>query len=209
MQLVKRISVWIFVSAVLLLALSVAALRFTIVHIEHFKPEIGYLLQRDVHPGLIFTRVSGAMRSLNPILRIGNVSITLPDRSQPVFVDELEIEFDFWASLRERAPVAYEVSGQLEKIELTRDRDGRWRLNELELGGDADSAELPVFGQLLGLLPSYLKLDLRRLIIRDEANQESHLLERVSARIIQREQQFLAEASAAFPAELWPRNLRK
>ena len=202
MRLLKRLSLWIFVSTVLVLALLMAALRLSITHIEYFKPEIGYLLQRDVHEGIIFTRVSGDMRRFNPILRIGNVSINLPDRSQPLFIDELEIEFDFWASLRERTPVPYEVSGQLEKVEITRDGAGRWLLNEREIGGAGPAAELPGFSQLLDLLPRYLKLDLRRLIVRDQSTNEAHLLERVSAKILHRDQRFLAEVSAALPTSL-------
>ena len=192
----------LFVGSVLLLALAIGGVRLVISNIEYFQSEIGYLLQRDVHQGIVFNRVSGKMNRFNPVVRIDNVSINLPDRSQPLFIDRLEIEFDFWSSIRERAPVALEVSGKLEKIELTRVTDGRWRLNEFDLGATAGDTSLPGFSELLAILPRYLKLDLRRLIVRDQKHETTHLLERVSARIIHRDDRFFTEASAALPDAL-------
>ena len=202
MELLTRISLIIFVTAVILLAITMGGLRLAISNIEYFKSEIEYLLERDVSEGIVFTGISGEVRRFNPILSIENVSINLPDRSQPLFIDRLTVEFDFWASLREETPVVLEIYGQLEKLELTRDESGRWWSHELEIGvGDGQNL-MPDLVESLAFVPRYLKLDLRRLILRDEKNATTHLLERVAARIDHRYGQVFAQLSAALPDAL-------
>jgi len=200
MGLLKKTALLLFVGTVVVLALIMGGMRLVVSNIDYFESEIAYLLERDVSPGIVFNRVSGTMRGFNPILAIENVSINLPDRSQPLFIDRLEVEFDFWASLRERAPVVYEISGKLEKIELTRDAAGGWRLDEYALG--AGNADMPAFAQFLVFVPRYLKLDLRRLIIRDQRNDAVHQLQRVSARIVHRGERFFSQVSVVLPDEL-------
>jgi len=202
MELLRRISLVLCVGAIVLLALVLGGVRLVISNIEYFKPEIEFLLHRDVHEGIVFNRVSGSMNRFNPILRIENVSVNLPDRSQPLFIDRLEVEFDFWSSLRERAPVALEISGQLEKLVLTKDTSGRWLINEYHIAAGAGDTDLPGFSELLALLPRYLKLNLRRLIVHDQKNLATHQLDRVAAQINHRKGQFFAQISAALPDEL-------
>jgi len=199
MELLKKLSQRLFVSAVILLALVMGGMRLVISNIEYFKPEIGYLLERDVSKGIVFSSVAGSMNGFNPVLLIENVSLNQPDRSQPLFIDHLEVEFDFWSSLRNRAPVVLEISGKLEKLELTRDVSGSWWLDEYQIDSGSGGPVLPGFSQLLEFLPRYLKLDLRRLIIRDEKHQETHQLSGLSARVIQRKGKFFTQVSAVLP----------
>ncbi|MCP4768455.1 MAG: TIGR02099 family protein [Gammaproteobacteria bacterium] len=199
--MLKRISFVLCFSAIVLLAVAMGGIRLVISNIEYFKPEIDYLLQRDVHEGVVFNRVSGTMNRFNPILSIENVSVNLPDRSQPLFIDRLEVEFDFWSSLQERAPVVLEITGQLEKLELTKDVSGRWLINEYHIGAGAGDVDLPGFSELLAMLPRYLKLNLRRLIVRDQKNQATHQFDRVAAQINHHEGEFLTQVSAVLPAE--------
>ncbi len=200
MRVLKKTALLLFVGGVVLLALIMGGMRLVVSNIDYFESEIAYLLERDVSPGIVFNRVSGTMRGFNPILAIENVSINLPDRSQPLFIDRLDAEFDFWASLRQRAPVLHEISGKLEKVELTRDASGQWRLDEYALGGG--NAELPAFAQFLVFVPRYLNLDLRRLIIHDQRNDTAHQLRRVSARIDHRDERYFSQVSVALPDEL-------
>ncbi len=202
MELIKRISLGVFVVAVILLAIIMGGLRLAISNIEYFKPEIEYLLERNVSKGIVFTGVSGEVNRFNPILRIENVSINLPDRSQPLFIDRLTVEFDFWASLREEAPVVLEISGKLEKLELTRDQSGRWWTHDLEIGAGKNRSSTFDFMESLAFVPRYLKLDLHRLIIRDEKNPATYQLERVSAHINYQQGQFFTQLSAALPDAL-------
>ncbi|MDH3859159.1 MAG: hypothetical protein OEV07_14295, partial [Gammaproteobacteria bacterium] len=202
MELLTRISLIVFVAALILLAIITGGLRLAIGNIEYFKSEIQYLLERDVSEGIVFTGVSGEVRRFNPILRIENVSINLPDRSQPLFIDRLAVEFDFWASLREETPVVLEISGQLEKLELTKDESGRWWSHELEISAGDGQKLMPDLVESLAFLPRYLKLDLRRLILHDEKNATTHLVERVAAQIDYRQGQFYAQLSAALPDTL-------
>ena len=202
MELLTRIALIIFVSAVILLAIIMGGLRLAISNIDYFKSEIEYLLERDVSEGIVFTGVSGEVRRFNPILSIENVSINLPDRSQPLFIDRLTVEFDFWASLKEETPVVLEIFGQLEKLELTRDESGRWWSHELEIGAGDRKNLVPDLVGSLAFVPRYLKLDLRRLILRDEKNATTHLVERVAAKIDHRHGQYFAQLSAALPDAL-------
>ena len=198
MEALKRLSLALFISAVILLALIMGGMRLVINNIDFFKAEIGYLLERDVSKGIVFNRVSGSMNRFNPVLLIENVSINQPDRSQPLFIDRLEVEIDFWRSLRSRAPVVLEIKGKLEKLELTRDVSGLWWLNEYQFGS---GAAMPGFSRVLELLPRYLELDLRRLIIHDEKHQETHQLSGLGARIILREGKFFTQVMADLPEE--------
>jgi len=209
MGLLRRISLFLLVFAVILLAVIMGGLRLVIVNIDYFKPEIDYLLARDVSKGVVFSGFSGAMNRFNPVLRIDNVSINLPDRSQPLFVDRLAVEFDFWASLREWAPVVLEISGQVEKLELTKDESGRWWTHEFELSLGDDETVMPGFARALQLAPRYLKLDLHRLIIRDQQSQTSYQINGVSAQINHRKDQFHTQFSALLPDELGRRVLIK
>lgn len=202
MDLIRRIGLGVFVVAVILLAIIMGSLRLAISNIEYFQPEIEHLLKRDVSKGIVFTGVSGEVNRFNPILRIENVSINLPDRSQPLFIDHLTVEFDFWASLREEAPVVREISGKLEKLELTRDESGRWWTHDLEIGTGKNRSSTFSFMESLAFVPRYLKLDLRRLIIRDEKNPATYQLERISAHINYQQGQFFTQLSAALPDEL-------
>jgi len=202
MELLKRVSISFFVIAVVLLAFIMGGLRLAIMNIEYFKPEIEYLFERDLAPGFSFTGLSGDVNRFNPILRIENVSMTLPDRSQPLFIDRLEIEFDFWASWRENAPVVLEITGQLEKLELVKDEAGNWSTNDLSLTIDPDSGPAPEFRQILALVPRYLNLRLNRLIVRDQKAGVTHQLDRIKAEINHRQDQFFVKLSAALPDQL-------
>ncbi len=201
MKLVQRIFVTTAVLAVILLALLTGAIRLAINNIEYYKPEIEYLLERELTPGFVFTGINGAMNRFNPILGIENVSITLPDRSQPLFIDRLTVEFDFWSSLREWAPVVREISGQLERLEVVKDESGKWWTSDFMIGGGGGPVAVPAFREVLALLPRYLKIDLNRLVIRDQKTGSRHQLDRISAHIQHRREQFYMQLSAALPEE--------
>ena len=167
MEFLKRITLAICFVAVVVLAVVMGTVRLVIHNIDYFKPEIEYLLERELAPGFAFTVLGGAVNRFNPVISIENVSITLPDRSQPLFIDRLEIELDFWASWREQAPVVLQVSGKLEKLELVKNIDGVWSVNDVPLSIDGDKGPAPEFRQVLALVPRYLNLSLNRLIVRD------------------------------------------
>ena len=202
METFKRVTLGILVVAVIVLAVIMGAVRLAIMNIDYFKSEIEYLLERDLSPGFAFTGLSGDVNRFNPILRIENVSITLPDRRQPLFIDRLELEVDFWASWREQALVVAEVSGKLEKLELVKDESGVWSINDLVLSIDPDRGPAPEFKQVLAMVPGYLNLSLNRLIVRDLKAGDTHQLERIEARINHEDEQFFVKLSAALPDKL-------
>ena len=202
MGFLKKLSFGLLVATVILLAIIMGGLRLAINNIDYFKPEIERLFERNLNKDIVFSGISGAINRFNPILRIENASINLPDKSQPLSVDRLAVEFDFWASLRERAPVVLEITGQLERLELTRDASGHWWADEFEIPlGDADTP-LPGFARVLSLAPRYLKLDLRSLVISDQKSQSTYRLNDVAAQINQRNDQFYTQLSTMLPDEL-------
>ncbi len=202
MRAIARFLLGLGATAIILLAVALWGLRLAMVNIEYFKPEIEYLLTGDEASDIVFTGLGGDMNRFNPVVRVENVSITLEDGSQPLFIDYLTVEFDFWGSILEMAPVMLEVEGALEKIELTRDEDGRWWANQYELGANNGRTRLDDLTRTLVFVPRYLQLDLRRLILNDRVNGEVHQLDRVSAHIDQRDDHYLLQASAALPEQL-------
>ncbi len=202
MEKFKRIALGFLAAAIILLAVVIWGLRLALVNIDYFKPEIEYLLTGNESPDIVFSGLRGEMNRFNPVLHIDNLSLNLPDRSQPFFVDRLAVEFDFWGSLREWAPVVREVSGQLEKVELVRDREGRWWADEFEIGAGAGKTPVRDLTRNLAFVPRYLKLRLNRLIIKDESRAVSHQIERIDAQIIYQREKFLLQLSAALPDAL-------
>ena len=177
-------------------------MRLTMQNIHLFQSEIEYLLSGDETRRVVFTRVDGSVRQFNPVLRIQNASINLPDRSQVLLIDNLEVEFDFWQSLIQWAPVVLEIDGQLKKIKLDRDAEGRWWMYDLELSANPQQEYTDNFSQYLALVPRYLDLHLRRLIIEDKVTGHTHQLDAVDARIDFRNDQLRFELAASLSAEL-------
>jgi uncharacterized protein (TIGR02099 family) len=188
--------------ALVLVALAIGGLRLAIVYVEYFEPEIEALLEREVLPGVAFTRLDGKMNGFNPVLRIDGVSITLADRSQPLFIERLETEFDFFASLLQGAPVVREISGQIENLEVVKDEGDRWWISDQALLFAPDRGTFPDLKQALEWVPSYLNLNLKRLVVVDRRTAERHLLSDVSAQISHRQGQHFVRFGAALPVQL-------
>ena len=202
MQLLKRLSVGLLAATIILLGIVMGGLRLGFANIDFFKSEITYVLSEQGIPGVVFSEVRADWHYFNPILEIRNVSITLPDRSQVLFVDDLIVEFDFWASLISQTPVVLEISGKIEKLELIRDESGNWWMDQFQLSSDTKEMALPEFARTLTLIPRYLKLDLHRLIIKDRASRKTYQLDRIAAYIKYRENHFFVRLSAALPESL-------
>jgi uncharacterized protein (TIGR02099 family) len=190
------------VGALVLVALAVGGLRLAMVYIEYFEPEIEALLEREVLPGVAFTRLDGAMNGFNPVLRVDGVSITLADRSQPLFIERLETEFDFFASLAQRAPVVREISGDIETLELVKDEADRWWISDLALLFAPGRGTFPDLKQALEWVPSYLNLNLKQLVVVDRRTADRHLLSDVSAQISHRQGQHFVRFGAGLPERL-------
>lgn len=201
MDLLRRISLALLVTAIILLGLLMGGLRLAMANLDSFKSEISYLISRDAIPGVSFSTMRADWNYFNPILAVQNASITLPNHSQSLFIDELTVEFDFWASLREQAPMVLEISGKIEKLELTRDAEGRWWMDEISIDSAADT-DIPGLAQMLGFLPSYLKIDLNRLILNDQASKSIYQFERLQARIKHQKEHFFIQLSSALPDSL-------
>jgi uncharacterized protein YhdP len=202
MAFLRRLSVGLLAAAIIMLGIVMGGLRLGFANIDLFKSEITYVLSEQGIPGVVFSEVRADWNYFNPILEIRNVSITLPDRSQTLLVDDLIVEFDFWASLTSQTPVVLEISGKIEKLELIRDESGHWWMDQFKLSSDSEQIAVPEFAQTLTLIPRYLKLDLHRLIVKDRASQKTYQLDRIAANIKYRQNQFFVRLSAALPESL-------
>jgi len=202
MALLRRFSAGLLAATIIMLGIVMGGLRLGFANIDFFKSEITYVLSEQGIPGVVFSEVRADWNYFNPILEIRNVSITLADGSQALFVDNLIVEFDFWASLTRQAPVVLEISGKIEKLELIRDESGHWWMDQFQLSSDSEQIVAPEFAQTLTLIPRYLKLDLHRLIVKDRASRKTYQLDRIAANIKYQQNQYFVRLSAALPASL-------
>ena len=87
MSALSRFSFRLVITAIILLGVVFACMRLTMQNIHLFQSEIEYLLSGDETRRVVFTRVDGSVRQFNPVLRIQNASINLPDQSQVLHHD--------------------------------------------------------------------------------------------------------------------------
>ncbi|MCZ6578294.1 MAG: hypothetical protein O6927_02960, partial [Gammaproteobacteria bacterium] len=121
--------------ALVLLALGVVGLRVGLANIDYFEAEIKIWLVSEVSSGISFVGIQGDWNRFNPILRLENASLFLPNQDQAVLIDEMVVELDLVKSLWLQTPWIREVSGTIKNLNLRKDRAGQWWLNELILGG--------------------------------------------------------------------------
>ena len=202
MKLLLRISLGLVFTVIILVGIVFAAMRLTLHNTDRFQSELEYVLSGDETRRVTFSRVIGSVRGFNPYLYIEDVSIALPDQQETISISHLSLEFDFWESLRYQIPILLEMSGELDSMQLYRDTDGRWWLNEIELGANATEEYTASFGQILALVPRYLDLDLDKLVIRDDVASRTHELDEVNLRIDSREDQLRLQLAASLPDSL-------
>ena len=184
---------------IILLAMAVIGLRVSLNNIDLFKSDIESWLARDVAPGLRFTSIQGGWNQFNPILRLNDASIVLPDRKQTTAINYMVVEFDIWKSLRIRSPVVREISGTISKLSLRKDSTHQWWLNELSLGGaNRESTESDI-KQLIAQIPHYLHLELNRLIVFDQTIGEKYQIDNIEIDTQQRDGSYYLQLNANLP----------
>ena len=184
---------------IILLAIVVIVLRLGLSNIEIFKSDIENWLAKDVAPGIRFTSIQGGWKKFNPVLRLNDASIVLPNRKQTTAFGYMSVEIDIWKSLNIGSPVVREVSGTISKLNLRKDSTNQWWLNELSLGGtNGDNSESDI-KQLIAQIPHYLHLRLNRLILFDQTRGEDYQVDNIEIDVQQREGSYYLQLNANLP----------
>jgi len=199
MDKLSRFIIKLLSLTIILLALVVIGLRLSLANIDLFKSDIENWLAGNIAPGISYTSIQGGWNQLNPIIKLSNASIMLPDRRQTTAVDEMSVEFDIWKSLRIRSPVVREVSGTISKLSLTKDSTQQWWLNEISLGSaNLERAEANI-EQLIAQIPHYLHLELNQLIIFDQTDDETYQIKNIEIDAQQRVGSYYLQLNANLP----------
>ncbi len=188
--------------AIILLALIVIGLRIGLSNIDFFKSDIEIWLAKDVTPGISFSSIQGSWNQLNPILKLNDASITLPDRRQTTTISSLSVEFDIWRSLLLKSPVVREVTGMINKLSLRKDSAQQWWLNEISLGSTSAKEKKSDIGQLIAQIPHYLHLEINRLIIFDQSSGEKYQIGDIKVDTQQRDGTYYLQLNASLPEAL-------
>ncbi len=179
MRYLAKTLIWLLI----LLGLIVAGLRISFANLGQFKDQIETWVAAEVVPGLKFDDISGSWNKVSPVFKLEHAVITLPGRSNPIVIDSMAIEFNLWGSLLFSTPVIGEVTGTIEELNIRKDLQKRWWLNDINLVADQASATASVLEDLLASIPHYMHLELNRLTIDDEISGQSHSINEISADI--------------------------
>ncbi len=177
----------------------VIGLRLGLNNIDLFKSDIENWLARDIAPGIKFVSIQGSWSQFNPILRLNDASIVLPDRKQAMAVSYMSVEFDIWKSLRNWSPVVQEVSGTISKLSLRKDSTHQWWLNEISLGGVSREDSESDIKQLIAQIPHYLHLQINRLIVFDQSLGEKYQIDNIKIDAQQRGGFYYLQLNANLP----------
>ena len=178
-RFIARSLIWMLI----LVGIIVACLRLSFANIGLFKSEIEEWVAAEVIPGLTFGEIRSRWNRISPIFELDQATITLPDRSNPIVIDRLAIEFDFWGSLIFSSPVIREVNGTIDTVVIRKDKEKRWWLNDINLVAGQGSSAADDIEELLASIPHYLHIDLNRLVIEDEISRQKYLINNISANI--------------------------
>ncbi len=172
---ITRILAWLLILG----GLIIGGLRLTLANVGLFRADIESWVSQELAPGIGFGDIRCYWNGVDPILELEKAVITLPDRSRPIAVDILSIQFDLWGSLVLGTPVVLEVSGSIEKLVVRKDIDKRWWLNDINLKAASSSEAAGDLEDLLATIPHFLQLELQRLIIKDESKQRIHQINNI------------------------------
>ncbi|MCP4486502.1 MAG: hypothetical protein GY820_04165 [Gammaproteobacteria bacterium] len=195
--LVKTL-VWL----VILIGLIAAGLRVSFANLGLFKGQIESWVATEVVPGLKFDDIRGRWNQVSPVFELDHAVISLPGRNNPIVIDTMSIEFDFWGSLIFSAPVVREISGTIEELSIRKDLQKRWWLNDINMVASQASATATVLEDLLASIPNYMHLKLDRLIIDDEISGQSHSINEIFANIETHDDATHLQLLANLPGEL-------
>ncbi|MCH8106048.1 MAG: TIGR02099 family protein [Proteobacteria bacterium] len=187
---------------IILFALATIGLRIGLANIDSYKNEIESWIAKDVIPGTSFVELRGGWDQFNPVLHLTRVSITTPDKSQALAIDEIVVEFDYFRSLWYRTPVVSEVTGMLAKLSVRKDLTQKWWLNDIPLSFASSDQTVSSFEELMAQMPHFIQIELDQLEIDDQASGQKYRINQVRIDMQQREDSIHWQLSAILPEAL-------
>jgi uncharacterized protein (TIGR02099 family) len=185
-----------------LLALAVVGMRIGLANIDHFENEIKNWLSSEIASGISFVDIHGGWNQFNPILRLENAAVVLPNQDRPISVDEMAVEIDLIKSIWVQTLVIREVSGAIKNLQVKKDVNGHWWLNDAYLGGSGTSNSNTSIATLVSKIPHYLDLELKQLGIVDQTTGDHYELDWVQLDLQQRDGSVHLELATLLPESL-------
>ena len=187
---------------IIFIGLIVAGLRLTLANVDLFRADIEAWVAEEVGPGISFGKIRINWIGINPVLKLDSAAITLPDRSKPAAIDAISIQFDLWGSLVLGIPVVNEISGNIETVTIKKDVENRWWFNDIQLLAEKSSDAADDIEDLLASVPHYLQLEVARLIIEDEIEQQHYQIDNITADIQHHDDATHVQLQAKLPENL-------
>ena len=149
-----QIFLWLTVTVLVFLAITVTALRITLPQLNHFQPQIQAWINQGSGLDFEVSGIHGFWRNAHPSISLQGVKANTPESSDIHFsADTVEVELDLIQSLLQREPVVAELKIYQLKLDIT----------SVEWTNTEQTPELKPQGEQKGVLEQLDKLLLRQL----------------------------------------------
>ena len=175
--LIQRISQWVLLISLLIIALLSVAGRVLVAHVEYFRAELEQELAEYGIKGVSLDNLEGHIRGLYPVLKIRNASLSIPGRSQALSIRELEVSVKLIPSLISGDLKLESLHSRITKLILVRDRDNTWWLNDIPLNTPEASSSKLDLQQFFAQLPDFVNMDIGLIQIQDKRFDIDYLIQ--------------------------------
>jgi uncharacterized protein (TIGR02099 family) len=181
MQTLIRSTLKILYWMLILSALMIGVLRLSIPQAQYFKSDIENLLRQSVLPGLSFSHIELEWKQFDHLIHVRNTTLTIPNHTDPVVVEQLSFEISLWRSLLAQSLVIHEVNAVIESLAIRKDQNKHWwlsgvSLSDLILLSEHEPPGVELF-RIIGLTPKIIHLEIGHITIDDEHGKQQHEIE--------------------------------
>lgn len=149
-----QVCLWLTVTVLVFLAITVTALRITLPQLNHFQPQIQAWINQGSGLDFEVSDIHGFWRNSHPSISLKGVKANTPESSGIHFSAEtVEVELDLFQSVIQREPVVAELKIYQLNLDLT----------SVEWANTEKAPELKPQGEQKGVLEQLDKLLLRQL----------------------------------------------
>ncbi|MCP4075169.1 MAG: TIGR02099 family protein [Gammaproteobacteria bacterium] len=199
---IYHFSKWTLLVFLVCVALLSLAGRALLENIEYFKNSIVQELADYGIKGVDLEDIEGHWQGVQPVLKIKGASLSIPDRSDALFVNELSLRVKLIPSLLSRDLILESINSSIEKLVLVRDAKGAWWLNDILLSaGNSSRENLDVYG-FFQRLPSFVNIDIGLIQLRDLRAGKNYLIQNSALRSSRKKQQLSLELVSRLPSDL-------
>jgi len=174
---------WLFAAALLLFALLSIIVRITMANLDLAIPEVENWLNAEVIQGISLTSAKGKWRGWNPVLQLKDISLTLPDKSQPLILNGAKIELDLLQSLWQLQPVIRRLHTSIDILKLHQNDEQQWFINDILLNPVDKQQVAPKISSILAQLPQEIGITIDRLILHKQQSRQDIEINKLSLNI--------------------------